>query len=70
MKTQLVPNSPYFIHYDDSGYCCVSKDRDGKEPISASETQAFLDAVANGLLYIEKERKRVLKKFSGVTPFH
>lgn len=56
MKTQQVPNSPYFIYYDENGFFCVSKDKDGKEPISASETQAFLDAVANGLLYIEKER--------------
>lgn len=57
MRTQQVPNSPYFIHYDDNGYCCVSRDKDGKEPIPESETQAFLAAVANGLLYIEKERK-------------
>lgn len=57
MKTQQVPNSPYFIHYDDNGYCCVSKDKDGTEPIPESETQAFLAAVANGLLYIEKEQK-------------
>jgi hypothetical protein len=57
MKTQQVPNSPYFICYDENGFFCVSKDKDGKEPISAFETQAFLDAVANGLLYIEKERK-------------
>lgn len=57
MKTQQVPNSPYFIHYNEDGFFCVSKDKDGKEPIPESETQAFLDAVANGLLYIEKERK-------------
>lgn len=57
MKTQQVPNSPYFIHYDEDGFFCVSKDKDGKEPIPESEAQAFLDAVANGLLYIEKERK-------------
>ena len=57
MKTQQVPNSPYFIHYDDDGYCSVSRDKDDKEPIPESEMQAFLDAVANGLLYIEKERK-------------
>lgn len=57
MKTQQVPNSPYFIHYDDDGYCSVSKDKDDKEPIPESEMQTFLDAVANGLLYIEKERK-------------
>ena len=57
MKTQQVPNSPYFIRYDDNGYCSVSRDKDGKEPIPESEMQAFLDAVANGLLYIEKERK-------------
>lgn len=57
MKTQQAPNSPYFIHYDDNGYSNVSRDKDGKEPISASETQAFLDAVAKGLLYIEQERK-------------
>ena len=57
MKTQQVPNSPYFIHYDDEGFFCVSKDKDGKEPIPESETQAFLAAVANGLLYIEQERK-------------
>ena len=57
MKTQQVPNSPYFIHYDDDGYCSVSRDKDDKEPIPESEMQMFLDAVANGLLYIEKERK-------------
>lgn len=57
MKTRQVPNSPYFICYDDDGFFCVSKDKDGKKTISAFETQAFLDAVANGLLYIEKERK-------------
>lgn len=57
MKTQHVPNSPYFICYDEDGFFCVSKNKDGKEPIPESETQAFLDAVANGLLYIEKERK-------------
>lgn len=57
MKTQQVPNSPYFIGYDDDGFFCVSKDKDGKKTISAFETQAFLYAVANGLLYIEKERK-------------
>ena len=57
MKVQQVPNFPYFICYDDEGFFCVSKDKDGKEPIPESETQAFLAAVANGLLYIEKERK-------------
>lgn len=57
MRVQQVPNSPYFIHYDDEGFFCVSKDKDGKEPIPESEMQAFLGAVANGLLYIEKERK-------------
>ena len=57
MRTQQVPNSPYFIHYDDNGYCSVSRDKDDKEPIPESEMQTFLDAVANGLLYIEKERK-------------
>ena len=57
MRVQQVPNSPYFIHYDDNGYCNVFRDKDGKEPILESETQAFLDAAANGLLYIEKERK-------------
>lgn len=57
MKTQQVPNSPYFIHYDDDGYCSVSRDKDDKEPIPESEMQTFLNAVANGLLYIEKERK-------------
>ena len=57
MKTQQVPNSPYFIHYDDDGYFSVSRDKDDKEPIPESEMQMFLDAVANGLLYIEKERK-------------
>lgn len=54
MRVQQVPNSPYFIHYDDNGYCCISK---SKESIPESEMQEFLDAVANGLLYIEKERK-------------
>lgn len=57
MRIQQVPNSPYFICYDDAGFFCVSRDKDGKEPIPESETQAFLAAVANGLLYIEKERK-------------
>lgn len=57
MKSQKIPNSPYFIVYDDIGNYCVSYDSNGKEPIPESETQAFLDAVANGLLYVEKERK-------------
>lgn len=57
MRVQQVPNSPYFIHYDDEGFCCISKSRESQEPIPESEMQAFLDAVANGLLYIEKERK-------------
>lgn len=57
MRVQQVPNSPYFIHYDDNGYCSVSRDKDDMEPIPESEMQAFLDAVANGLLYIEQERK-------------
>lgn len=57
MRVQQVPNSPYFIHYDDEGFCCISKSRESKEPIPESELQAFLDAVANGLLYIEQERK-------------
>lgn len=57
MRVQQVPNSPYFIHYDDNGYYSVSKDKDGKELIPESEIQEFLSAVANGLLYIEKERK-------------
>lgn len=57
MRVQQVPNSPYFIHYDDDGYCSVSRDKDDKEPIPESEIQTFLDAVANRLLYIEKERK-------------
>lgn len=58
MKIQQVPNSPYFIHYDDNGYCNVFRDKDGKEPIPESEMQEFLSAVANGLLYIEQERKK------------
>lgn len=57
MRIQQVPNSPYFIHYDDNGYCSVTKDKDGKEPIPESEIQEFLNAVANGLLHIEQERK-------------
>ena len=57
MKTQQVPNSPYFIRYDDNGYCSVSRDKDGKELIPESEIQEFLGAVANGLLCIEQERK-------------
>lgn len=57
MRVQQVPNSPYFIHYDDEGFCCISKSRESQEPIPESELQAFLDAVANGLLYIEQERK-------------
>lgn len=58
MRVQQVPNSPYFIHYDDNGYCNVFRDKDGKEPIPESEMQEFLSAVANGLLYIEQERKK------------
>lgn len=57
MRTQQVPNSPYFIHYDDNGYCCISKSKESQESIPESEMQEFLDAVANGLLYIEEERK-------------
>ena len=57
MRVQQVPNSPYFIHYDDNGYCCISKSRESQESIPESEMQEFLGAVANGLLYIEKERK-------------
>lgn len=57
MRVQQVPNSPYFIHYDGEGFCCISKSRENQEPIPESEMQEFLDAVANGLLYIEKERK-------------
>lgn len=57
MRTQQVPNSPYFIHYDDNDYCCISKSKESQESIPESEMQEFLDAVANGLLYIEKERK-------------
>ena len=57
MRTQQVPNSPYFIHYDDNGYCCISKSKESQESIPESEMQEFLDTVANGLLYIEKERK-------------
>lgn len=57
MRTQQVPNSPYFIHYDDNGYCCISKNKENQESIPESEMQEFLSAVANGLLYIEQERK-------------
>lgn len=57
MKSQKIPNSPYFIVYDDIGNYCVSYDSNGNQRIPESETQTFLDAVANGLLYIEKERK-------------
>lgn len=48
MRVQQVPNSPYFIHYDDEGFCCISKSRESQEPIPESEMQAFLDAVAKG----------------------
>ena len=51
MRVQQVPNSPYFIHYDDEGFCCISKSRESQESIPESEMQEFLDAVANGLLY-------------------
>ena len=51
MKSQKIPNSPYFIVYDDIGNYCVSYDSNGNQRIPESETQAFLDAVANGLLY-------------------
>ena len=57
MRSQKIPNSPYFIVYDDIGNYCVSYDSNGNQRSPESETQAFLDAVANGLLYIEKERK-------------
>jgi hypothetical protein len=57
MRVQQVPNSPYFIHYDDEGFCCISKSRGSQESIPESEMQEFLNAVANGLLYIEQERK-------------
>lgn len=57
MRVQQVPNSPYFIHYDDNGYCCISKSRESQEPIPESEMQAFLGAVANGLLYIERNER-------------
>lgn len=57
MRVQQVPNSPYSIHYDDEGFCCISKSRESQEPIPESEMQAFLDAVANGLLYIEKNER-------------
>lgn len=65
MRVQQVPNSPYFIHYDDEGFCCISKNRESQEPIPESEMQAFLDAVANGLLYIEKERKSRYQRIDG-----
>ena len=58
MRVQQVPSSPYFIHYDDEGFCCISKSRESQESIPESEMQEFLGAVANGLLYIEQERKR------------
>ena len=57
MRVQQVPNSPYFIHYDDDGFCCISKSRESQESIPESEVQEFLGAVANGLLCIEQERK-------------
>lgn len=65
MRVQQVPNSPYFIHYDDNGYCCISKSKESQESIPESEMQEFLDAVANGLLYIEKERKSISKAANG-----
>ena len=45
MKTQQVPNSPYFIHYDDNGYCCISK---SKERIDEAEKTAFARGEAEG----------------------
>ena len=45
MRVQQVPNSPYFIHYDDEGFCCISKSRESQESIPESEMQEFLDAV-------------------------
>lgn len=57
MRVQQVPTSPYFIHYDDEGFCCISKSRESQESIPESEVQEFLGAVANGLLCIEQERK-------------
>jgi hypothetical protein len=47
MRVQQVPNSPYFINYDDEGFCCISKSRESQESIQESEMQAFLGAVAN-----------------------
>ena len=42
MRVQQVPNSPYFIHYDDEGFCCISKSRESQESIPESEMQEFL----------------------------
>lgn len=58
MRVQQVPNSPYFIHYDDEVFCCISKSRESQEPISESEMQAFLGAVANGLLYSREDAEK------------
>lgn len=42
--------------FDENEYK-ASKSKESQESIPESEMQEFLDAVANGLLYIEKERK-------------
>lgn len=56
MRVQQVPNSPYFIHYDDEGFAVYPKAEKART-YPESEMQAFLGAVANGLLYIEKGTK-------------
>lgn len=42
MRVQQVPNSPYFIHYADNGYCSVSRDKDDKEPIPSQRCKRSL----------------------------
>ena len=48
MRTQQVPNSPYFIHYDDNGYCCISKSKESQESIDEAEKAAFAKGEAEG----------------------
>lgn len=65
MRVQQVPNSPYFIHYDDEDYCCISKSRESQESIPESEMQEFLDAVANGLRRAKGKQRKTNKTNKG-----
>lgn len=51
MRVQQVPNSPYFIHYDDEGFCCISKSRESQESIPESPSKFRVDKKQNRLIY-------------------